>query len=71
MSAELIFRKNVLKVQTLHSILFWPLNLLFIQLFLKILSGMANSVDPDQEQSYLGLHFLPMPFCQTPRCTKF
>ena len=25
--------------------------------------GMANSVDPDQEQSDLGLHCLPRPFC--------
>ena len=29
-----------------------------LQLFLKILSGKANSVDPDQEQSDLGLHCL-------------
>ena len=25
--------------------------------------GMANSVDPDQEQSDLGLHCLPRPIC--------
>ena len=34
-----------------------------------MLSGMANSVDPDQtapkEQSDLGLHCLHMTFCQT------
>ena len=36
---------------------------LFMQLFPNILSGMANSVDPDQEQSDLGLHCLHMPFC--------
>ena len=29
-----------------------------MQPFLKILSGMANSVDSDQEQSDLGLHCL-------------
>ena len=29
-----------------------------MQLFLKILNGMTNSVDPDQEQSGLGLHCL-------------
>ena len=38
---------NVLKFQTLYSILFC-LNFVFIQLFLKILSGVANSADPDQ-----------------------
>ena len=46
-----------------------------MQFFLKILSGMANSVDLDQtapkEQSDLGLHCLHMPFCQTLLCTKF
>ena len=40
-----------------------------MQMFLKILSGMANSVDPDQtatkEQSDLGLHCLHIPVCQT------
>ena len=25
--------------------------------------GIANSVDPDQEQSDLGLHYLPRPIC--------
>ena len=41
---------NVLKFQTLYSILFWPTSysLLFMQSFLKILSETANSVDPDQ-----------------------
>ena len=33
-----------------------------MQLFLKMLTGMANIVDPDQEQSGLGLHCLHMPF---------
>ena len=41
----------------------------FMQRSLKLLSGMAKSVDPDQtaplEQSDLGLHCLHMPFCQT------
>ena len=40
-----------------------------MQLSCKLLSGMANSVDPDQtapkEQSDLGLHCLRMTFCQT------
>ena len=26
-------------------------------------AGIANSVDPDQEQSDLGLHCLPRPIC--------
>ena len=38
----------VLKFLTLNSILFWPKFSLFTQPFLKILIGMANSVDPDQ-----------------------
>ena len=38
----------VLEFRTLYSILFWPKFCFFMQLFLKILSGMANSVDPDQ-----------------------
>ena len=46
-----------------------------MQLSLKMLSRIANSVDPDQtaplEQSDLGLHCLHMPFCQTFRCSKF
>ena len=33
-----------------------------MQLFLKILSGKANGVDPDQKQSDLGLHCLHIPF---------
>ena len=44
-----------------------------MQLFLKILSGMTNSVDPDQaapkKLSDLGLHCLHMPFCQQLWCT--
>ena len=39
---------NVLNFQTLHSILFWHKICFFMQLFLKILSGVANSIDPDQ-----------------------
>ena len=49
-----------------------------MQLFLKILSGMVNSVDPDQtapeeavEQSDQRLHCLHMLFCQKPWCMKF
>ena len=46
-----------------------------MHLFLEILSGMANSVDPDQtalqEQSDLGLHCLHMPFSQNIWFTKF
>ena len=38
---------NALKFWTLNSILFWPQSC-FMQLFLKIFSGMANSVYPDQ-----------------------
>ena len=45
-----------------------------MQLLIKILGRMANSIDPDQTapdpdqtapsgQSDLGLHCLPMPFC--------
>ena len=39
---------NVLKFLTLYSILFWPTNFVFMQFFLKILSGMVNSADPIQ-----------------------
>ena len=40
---------NVLKFQTFYFLLFWPkFCFLLMQLFLKILSGMAKSVDPDQ-----------------------
>ena len=45
-----------------------------MQLFLKILSGKSNSVNPDQTappQSDLGLHCLHMSFCQTVRCSQF
>ena len=31
--------------------------------YLKNADGIANSVDPDQEQSDLGLHCLPIPVC--------
>ena len=37
-----------------------------MQMFLKILSGMANSVDPD-----LDLHSLHRTFCQKLWCSKF
>ena len=61
---------NVLKFQTLCSILFWSK---FCFLCSSIHSAMANSVDPDQtqKQSDLGLHCLHMSFCQTLWCTKF
>ena len=36
------------KISTLYSILFFAQILLFMHLFLKISSGMAKSVDPDQ-----------------------
>ena len=39
---------NVLKFQTLYSIPFLAWILFFMQLFLKILCGKINSVDPDQ-----------------------
>ena len=43
-----------------------------MQLFLKILSGMANSVDPDQTApSDLGLHCLHIPICQKLMCTNY
>ena len=45
-----------------------------MQLFRKILSGMANSVNPDRtlkEQSDLSLHCSYMPFCQKHWCTIF
>ena len=42
---------NILKFRTLYSIPFWPKNFDFIQLFLKILSGKANNVDPEQTES--------------------
>ena len=66
---------KVLRFQTLYSILFWSKFCFLMQLFLKIFSGMANSVDPDQtalkEQSDLGLHSLHMSFCQKLWCMKF
>ena len=54
---------------------FLPKFYFFMQSFPKILSGRANSVDPDQtapkEQSDLGLHCLHISFCQKLSCTKF
>ena len=46
-----------------------------MQLFLKALSGMANSIDPDQTapsgQSDLGLYCLHMAFYQQLWCMEF
>ena len=46
-----------------------------MHLSLKVLSGMANSEDPDQtapkEQSDLDMHCLHMAFCQKLLCLKF
>ena len=42
-----------------------------MQLSLKILSGMANSVDPEQTAPDLSLHCLHIPFCQKRWYTKF
>ena len=39
---------NVLKFLILNPYFFWPDFLFLMQLFLKLLSGMANSVSPDQ-----------------------
>ena len=75
LSNKTVSTVNVLKFRTLY---FWPkicFLWLFMQLFPKIPSGMANSVDPDQtllqEQSDLGVHCLHMTFCQTFWFTKF
>ena len=43
---------NILKFLTLYFILFWP-DFCFYAVVLKILSGMANSVDPDQTALFL------------------
>ena len=46
--------------------------MLFVQLFLNMFGGMANSIDGhDQKQSDLGLHFLHMPLWQELKCMKF
>ena len=50
---------------------FFALILLFIQLFPKILSGMVNSVDPDQTAPDLDLYCLHMLFCQKLWYMKF
>ena len=52
------------KISNTYCILFWPKFLFFVQLFLKVLSGMTNSADPDQTAPTLGLQGLHMPFCQ-------
>ena len=66
------------KYPTLYSILFWLKFCFFMGLFLKNLSGMANSVDPDQTapsgafwsgSTLFAYH--DMPFCQNIWCTKF
>ena len=44
-----------------YSIPFLPEFLLFMKLFLKLLCGMANSVNSDLQPD-LGLHYLYMPF---------
>ena len=50
---------NVLKIQTLYSLLFWPKSCFLCTCFLKILSGKANSVDPDQTVCTVGIyHFV-------------
>ena len=61
---------NCLKIRTLYTILFLH-NFFFYAVVSKILSGMANSVDPDQTAPDLGLHCLHMPFCWELWCTKF
>ena len=67
---------NVLKFQTLYSILFSPKFCFSCTCFLKYLVEMANSVDPNQtrllhQQSDLGLCCLLMPFCQQLWYTNF
>ena len=57
---------NVLKFQALYSIL--SKFCYFMKTLLEILSGMANSVDPDQ--TAVGLHCLHIPFYQTLWCRK-
>ena len=42
---------NVLKFRILNSIFFFAYILISMQSFLKILSGIANNVDPDQTVS--------------------
>ena len=44
----LLLTANVLKFRTFYSVLFWPKFCFLCRSFLKILSGMANNVDPDQ-----------------------
>ena len=39
---------NILKFQTLYSILYWLEFCFLCSCFFKMLSGMANNVDPDQ-----------------------
>ena len=41
----------------------WTVWFYHTAMYQKDADGMANSVDPDQEQSYLGLHCLPRPDC--------
>ena len=58
---------NVLIFRTLYTTFFCQIIVLYAFYFHKILGGMAKSVDPDQEQSDLGLHCLHMSFCQSHR----
>ena len=51
MNIAIITTLNILKFLTLYSILFLLKILLFMHLSLKMLSGMANSEDPDQTAS--------------------
>ena len=60
---------NVLKFRIIYFMLFLSSVFLFIQLFIKILNGMANSVDPDL--TALGLHCLHLPFYKKFWCRKF
>ena len=67
---------HVLKFWTLYSIISGlSCAFFFLQLFLKMLSGMAKMVTLIrpllQKQSDLGLHCLHMPFCQKLWCIKF
>ena len=43
-----IYKVNVVKFRTLYSIPFFGLYFAFYAVFLKILCGKANNVDPDQ-----------------------
>ena len=63
------------KIWTLYFTLVFAYMLLFYELFLVLLSGMANSVDSDQTAPPVAVWFrstlLFDPFCQEFWCTKF